>query len=551
MNFVNKSKRLLHFSCSSDIIYNRYICNQCKERNWETLLTQIKSKLLESFNSIIPIAAIVIILSMTLTPMEPGIFLLFICGVVCLIVGLSLFTIGAEMSMQTIGAKIGSTLAESGKIWLIALVSFLIGIFVTIAEPDLQILAGQVADISKNASLEKILILTVSVGVGIFLVIGMLRIVFKINLAILLIIFYICAFGICFFFVSPDFWSLAFDSGGVTTGPMTVPFIMAIGAGVASMRSSGEGHDDAFGLVSLCSVGPILAVMVLGICFSIDGGSYEAEALTQVTETRSLLLHYLEGFADHTLDIAIALLPIAAFALIFQLFTRAFTVRKLLRIGMGILYTLVGLVIFLTGANEGFLPMGQKLGESLASLGTWNWLLVPIGMLLGYFIVNAEPAVYVLNKQVEQITAGAISAGTMRLSLSIGVSAALGLSMLRILLDFNILWILIPGYIIALALTFFVPKFFVGIAFDSGGVASGAMMSAFVVPLATGACLALGENIMTQAFGCVALVALTPIISIEVCGLIYTLKSRHAVNRFISEQEYFIDYTEQNTEVEV
>ena len=395
-----------------------------------------------------------------------------------------------------------------------------------------------------------ILTLTISVGVGIFLVIGMLRVLFKISLSLLLIIFYVITFGLCIFFVSPDFWALAFDSGGVTTGPMTVPFIMAIGAGVSSMRSGEEGHDDAFGLVSLCSVGPILSVMILGICFSIEGGSYVGAPIEQIIDTQDLTTRYLHGFADHAKEIAVALLPIIVFALLFQLLTRAFTARKLLRVGIGVLYTFVGLVIFLTGANEGFLPVGQELGRSLASLdGVWKWVLIPVGMLLGYFIVNAEPAVYVLNKQVEQITAGAISASTMRLSLSIGVSAALGLSMLRILTGINILWILIPGYIIALGLTFFVPKFFVGIAFDSGGVASGAMMSAFVLPLATGACLSLGENVMTQAFGCVAFVALTPIISIQICGLMYNFKSRQAVSRFISEQEYFIDYTEQKGEV--
>ncbi len=510
----------------------------------------IKSKLLESFQSILPIAVIVALLAITLTPMEPGIFLLFVFGVICLIFGLSLFTMGAEMSMQTIGNKIGSYLGKSGKIWLIAGVSFLIGVFVTISEPDLQILAGQVEKLSGAPGMNLILTLTISVGVGLFLVIGMLRILFRINLSILLIGFYIITFVLCIVFVSPDFWALAFDSGGVTTGPMTVPFIMAIGAGVSTMRSSKDGHNDAFGLVSLCSVGPILAVMILGIIFTIEGGTYTPNAIPAIPETRTLMQIYFHSLAEHAKDIAVALLPIVVFALLFQLLTRAFSLTKLLRIGMGIVYTFVGLVIFLTGANEGFLPTGQLLGQSLADLGTWRWLLIPIGMLLGYFIVNAEPAVYVLNKQVEQITAGAISAGTMRISLSIGVSAALGLSMLRILTGINILWILIPGYAIALGLTFFVPKFFVGIAFDSGGVASGAMMSAFVLPMATGACVALSENIMTQAFGCVAFVALTPIISIQVCGLIYNLKSRKAVSRFISEQEYFIDYTEQYAEVE-
>ena len=532
--------------------------------------TMIKSKLMESFQSILPIAVIVTLLSVSITPMEPSFFLLFLVGVLCLIFGLSLFTMGAEMSMQVIGSTIGKALAKSKKIWLIALVSFCIGVFVTIAEPDLQVLAGQVQKLSPVANMNWILTLTISVGVGIFLVIGMLRILFKVNLSILLIVFYILAFILCIGFVDSDFWALAFDSGGVTTGPMTVPFIMAIGAGVSSMRSGDGEHNDAFGLVSLCSVGPILSVMILGIIFTIGGGTYTPEIVNELPETRSMILVYLHGFLEEAGGIALALSPIIAFALLFQLFTRAFSARKLLRVGIGIVYTFVGLVIFLTGANEGFVPTGQVLGESLAALdGIWKWLLIPIGMLLGYFIVNAEPAVYVLNKQVEQITAGAISASTMRLSLSIGVSAALGLSMLRILTGINILWILIPGYIIALGLTFFVPKFFVGIAFDSGGVASGAMMSAFVLPMAMGACKGLkypdiswdmlqsntelmtrlSSEILTQAFGCVAFVALTPIISIQVCGLIYNLKSRKAVNRFIAEQEYFIDYTQQDAEV--
>lgn len=502
----------------------------------------IKSKLMESFRSILPIALIVAALSFSLTPMDTGTFLLFVFGAVCLMLGLSFFTLGSEMSMQTIGTKIGAQLGKSGKIWLISFVSFIIGVLVTISEPDLQILANQVAVPNM------VLILTVSAGVGLFLLVGMLRIVFKISLSILLIGFYIIAFVLCCF-VSPDFWALAFDSGGVTTGPMTVPFIMAIGAGVAKMRSGSDGHDDAFGLVSLCSVGPILAVMILGICYSVGGNASVSLDSFFINDTRHLMGHYFDGLLHYAREIAVALAPILAFTLLFQLVTRSFSKSQLLRIGMGFLYTFVGLAIFLTGANEGFMPIGQALGQSLASFGS-GWVLVPVGMILGYFIVNAEPAVYVLNKQVEQITAGAISAGMMRLTLSIGVCVALGLSMLRVLTGINILWILIPGYVIALALTFFVPKFFVGIAFDSGGVASGVMMSAFVLPLATGACVTLGGNVMTQAFGCVAFVALTPIISIQICGLIYNLKSRQAQSRFVSEQEYFIDYCEYDGEEE-
>lgn len=467
--------------------------------------------------------------------MDTGTFMLFLIGVLCLIAGLAVFTMGAEMSMQALGAKIGSTLMKSKKIWLIAFVSFIIGILITVSEPDLQILATQVSDVPNL-----VLILTVSVGVGIFLVIALLRIVFKINLSVLLTVFYAAAFIMCIF-VPADFWAVAFDSGGVTTGPMTVPFIMALGAGVSASRRDGDSQDDSFGLVSLCSIGPILAVLILGICYNINGGEYEAAQMAHIEETREGMLYYIEGIGEFAKDVLIALIPIIAFTVMFQLFTRAFSAKQLVRISVGIVYTFAGLTVFLTGADRGFMPTGYALGESLAGIGS-GIILIPIGMLLGYFIVSAEPAVHVLNKQVEQITAGAISYKTMNTSLSIGVAAAIGLSMVRILTGISLLWILIPGYIVALSLAFIVPKIFTGIAFDSGGVASGTMMSAFVLPLAIGACSSLGGNIMTDAFGCVAFVAMTPIISIQICGLSYKLKARRAVRRFVAEEETFIDY---------
>ena len=353
-----------------------------------------------------PIAAIVLLLGITIAPMTPSTFLLFLLGVLCLLAGLTIFTMGAEMSMLPLGNKLGSYLANSGKIWLITFISFIIGILVTISEPDLQILAEQVSGVPNLY-----LILTVSVGVGIFLAIAMLRIVFRINLSILLMIFYILAFGLCLF-VPSDFWSVAFDSGGVTTGPMTVPFIMAIGAGVSSIRSGEDGHNDSFGLVALCSIGPILAVLILGICFSLHGGDYDmTDMVPIVTDTRNGMMHYLHGFAEHAADVGVALLPTIVFAALFQLITRAFSAKKFIRIGVGILYTFVGLVVFLTGANEGFLPTGLSLGRTLAHIGS-GWLLVPVSMIIGYFIVNAEPAVYVLNKEGRAETAGRIDRGS-------------------------------------------------------------------------------------------------------------------------------------------
>ena len=493
-----------------------------------------KDKLSESLKSVLPIALIVLGLSITIVPISTGDMFLFLVGIVCLVFGMSLFTMGAEMSMQPLGSKIGSSVGSSKKIWLIAFVSFVIGILVTISEPDLVILAEQV-----NGLENMVLILTVSVGVGIFLAIAVLRIVFNWSLTAIMIGFYTLAFVLAFF-VDKSFMSLAFDSGGVTTGPMTVPFIMSIGAGVSMAKISGDDRSDSFGITGLCSIGPIIAVLVLGIVAKVEG-TYIPTVNDNVADTREGVGRFLHGFGEHLIDVFVALAPIIVFAVLFQILTRAFNKGQLIRMGVGVAYVLIGLAVFLTGANVGFIPTGTAIGTNLAGIGG-GWILVPVSMLLSYFIVKAEPSVYVLNKLVETMTAGAISGKTTGLGLSLGVSAALGLAAIRIITGVNILWFLIPGYIIALTLSFFVPKIFVGISFDSGGVASGTMMSAFVLPLCMGACNALGGNVMTDAFGCVAFVAMAPIITIQLSGFAYKVKAEDRVRKFVSASETFIDY---------
>ncbi len=495
----------------------------------------IKSKILEATKSILPIALIVFLLSISITPIETGYMILFLFGTAFLIFGMSLFNLGAEMSMQPLGTKIGSTIAGSGKVWLIAFVSFVIGIVVTISEPDLQILATQVSGVENL-----VLILTVSVGVGIFLMIALLRIVFHVNLSIILAVFYIAAFTLSFF-LPESFRPLAFDSGGVTTGPMTVPFIMSIGAGVSQARMKNGSRNDSFGITALCSIGPIIAVLVLGIFVSVDGNGAAMALPEPILTTQDSLLSYSKGLLQYAEEVAMALLPTLVFTVIFQLAYRAFSKTQLIRILIGVLYTFFGLAIFLTGANVGFMPTGMLIGKGLAGIAG-GWLLLPIGALLGFFIVKAEPAVYVLNRLVEEMSAGAISGKLTGMGLSIGVASAILLSALRILTGISLMYIVIPGYLIALVLCFLVPKMFVGIAFDSGGVASGTMMSGFVLPLCIGACTELGGNIMTDAFGCVALVAMAPIIAIELFGLIYTLKSRRIKRSFISKAESFVEY---------
>lgn len=496
----------------------------------------IKSKIFESTKSILPIGLIVLVLSVFLTPIDSGYMILFLIGTVFLVFGMSLFNLGAEMSMQPLGTKIGSTIASSAKVWIIAFVSFIIGIIVTISEPDLQILATQVSGVENM-----VLILTVSIGVGIFLMIALLRIVFGINLNIILAVFYITAFTLSFF-LPETLRPLAFDSGGVTTGPMTVPFIMSIGAGVSQARiNKSGGRNNSFGITALCSIGPIIAVLVLGLFVSIDGSSGALALPAEPATTQEGFVAYAKGILQYSEEVAMALLPTIVFTVIFQLTYKAFSKTQLIRIFIGVLYVFFGLAVFLTGANVGFMPTGMIIGEELASVAG-GWLLLPIGALLGFFIVKAEPAVYVLNRLVEEMTAGAISGKLTGMGLSIGVASAILLSTLRILTGISIMYILIPGYVLALVLCFLIPKIFVGIAFDSGGVASGTMMSGFVLPLAIGACTTLGGDIMTDAFGCVAFVAMAPIIAIEIFGLMYTIKSRRIKRSFVSKEESFVEY---------
>ncbi|GHV86574.1 membrane protein [Spirochaetia bacterium] len=461
------------------------------------------------------------------TPMPSGTILMFLAGAALLIIGMGFFTMGADMAMMPMGEGIGIQLTKSSKLLLILLVSFIMGVLITIAEPDLQVLAKQVPSIEPSM----VLILTVALGVGFFLMIAVLRTLFKIRLSILLVIFYIITFVIAYF--APNtFIPVAFDSGGVTTGPITVPFILAMGVGVASIRSDKNSQDDSFGLVALCSIGPILAVLLLGIFYKPGSAEVESHIVHQAATSRDVVTFFAIGFPHYFEDVVKALGAIVAFFVVFQLMSRRYKRHQLGRIAVGFLYTLIGLVVFLTGVNVGFIPVGHLLGSQLAA-SPFKWVLVPFGMLVGYFIVAAEPAVHVLNKQVEEISSGAISQKMMNRGLSIGMAAALAITMLRILLGIPIMWILIPGYTFALVLAFFVPRMFTGIAFDSGGVCSGPMTSTFLLPLAMGTCEGVGRDLMIDAFGIVAMVAMTPLIVIQLLGLVYRskLKSSDELSR--------------------
>lgn len=487
-------------------------------QNLRVINEKLMEKLKESLAAVLPILGIVLLLCFTIAPIPPSILMAFLIGAVLLVIGMMFFTLGAEMAMTPMGERIGTKLTQTKKLGIVVLLCFILGFIITISEPDLQVLAQQVPSVPNLT-----LILAVAAGVGIFLVAAVLRMLFGIALSHMLLILYPLVFLLAFF-VPADFLAVAFDSGGVTTGPMTVPFIMALGIGFSAVRSDKHAENDSFGLVALCSVGPILAVLLLGMIYRPEGGAYTAAQLPDIPDSIALWKMFSDGIPHFMWEMLVSLLPIVVFFGIFQIVSLKLTKKTLLKILVGIGYTYIGLFLFLTGVNVGFMPAGNYLGQVIADL-PYKAIIVPIGMVIGYFIVKAEPAVYVLTEQVEEITSGAISGKAMGLSLSLGVSLSLGIAMIRVLTGISIFWFIIPGYAIALILSFFVPRIFTAIAFDSGGVASGPMTATFLLPFAMGACDALGGNIVTDAFGVVAMVAMTPLITIQILGAVYQWKA--------------------------
>ncbi len=487
-------------------------------------------KVYESVASVLPITVIVLVLSISIAPLTPGTWTLFFFGALMLILGMGFFTLGVEMSMIPMGEGIGVLMSRVKHLPIPLTVCFVLGMVVTIAEPDLQVLAQQVPSIPNM-----VLILTVAVGVGIFLMLAQIRIHAKIQLSYMLVGFYVLIFVLAW--VIPDnFVAVSFDSGGVTTGPITVPFIMALGIGMASVRSDKNSSTDSFGLTALCSIGPILSVMILGICYKPEEAVYTPVEMAELSTTRAVAGEFARAFPIYAKEVLVAMVPILILFGLFQLISKRFHKHQLIRILLGLVYTYSGLVLFLTGVNVGFMPAGQYIGQTIAA-GRQKILLIPIGMLIGYFIVKAEPAVRVLTKQVEEITNGSITQHSIEVALSIGIALSVGLAMLRILTGLNIMLFLIPGYVLSLVMTFFVPQIFTGIAFDSGGVSSGPMTTTFLLPLAMGACEAVGRNILTDAFGIVAMVAMTPLCTIQLLGLYSKIKKRLVKRLEISLEE--------------
>ncbi len=495
----------------------------------------IFAKFKETAFSVLPVMLVVLILGFSVAPLSLGLMTRFIFGGILVIFGLTLFLLGVDIGILPIGERSGAALTAKRNLPLLLGAAFLIGFIVTVAEPDVQVLADQVRGIAPTVS-KWSLILMIAVGVGFFVSLGILRTVLSIPLNILLVISYVLVFALAFF-APKTFQGVAFDSGGATTGPMTVPFIMALGVGVAAVRAKSDKNgklksssDDSFGLTGIASIGPVLAVIVYGIVLG-NGNSYGSEE--SLGEESGVLAKGLAVFFNLLpsilKEVSLALAPLAAMAVFFQIFLLKMPPMQVVRMIRGFLMSFVGLVLFLTGAQGGFMRAGQALGEVLGKASLqgplWTALLVAVGVIFGAIVVCAEPAVWVLTDQVESISGGTIKRRVMLGALSSGVAISIGLSMLRVLFGFSLWYILIPGYSLALILSFFSPKLFTGIAFDSGGVASGPMTSTFILSFALGASDASGGNPAVDAFGVIALVAMTPLIAIQILGIIFKIKS--------------------------
>ena len=505
--------------------------------------TALLSKIKESLFSVLPVTAIVLLLALTgMVELSGWEILVFSLSALFLILGIGLFNLGADVAMTPMGQHMGEGLSKSRRVSVLLVVGFIMGVLITVAEPDLSVLAGQVSAVIPPQNL----IITVGIGVGLFLMLAIMKILFQRELSSILLFFYLLLFALATLLIhmgKGSFLPMAFDSGGVTTGPVTVPFIMALGVGIAQTVGGRNSGENSFGLVALCSIGPVISVLLLSIA-SKGALSYR---LPEYSIEKGLLA--IGPLVLETMkDVARSLLLLFSFFFALQLIVLKLPRWKIGQILIGLAQTFFGLVIFLVAVSVGFMPVGFKIGTSLAGKSTT--VLVVFAFLIGMVVVLAEPAIHVLNKQVEDITSGGVTKLQMMLALSLGVGVSIGLSILRIIFGFSLLYYLIPGYLISLALSFFVPPLYTAIAFDSGGVASGPLTSSFILPFAIGACSALqGQNqVLELAFGVIAMVAMTPLITIQSLGfkavVSRLLRSNKAMKRILEADDAEIIYFE-------
>lgn len=485
----------------------------------------LTEKFKEVLYAVLPITLIVILLHFTLTPLDAVVLFRFLIGALLIVIGLSFFLFGVDLGITPIGSNIGAALAKSNKLWIVLIAALALGFFISIAEPDLHILAGQIALVTNGDISKLLIVIIVSIGIAVLLAVGIIRIVYNVPLYKLLALLYFIIFGLAFF-TSPEFLAISFDSSGATTGALTVPFMLALAFGISSLKKDSMASEkDSFGLVAIVSTGAIIAVMMMSILTK--QGKIQGSLGEHETYPGSLLAPFFYKLPVIAGEITLALLPIVLILIIFNKISFKLSKYVFRKIIIGIFFTFIGLVTFLVGVNAGFMDAGSIVGFKLASFENKSFIIA-IALLLGLVVILAEPAVYVLTKQVEEVTSGYVSRKAILIFLCIGVGAAVALSIVRIIVPEVQLWhYLLPGYVISIALMYVIPKLFVGMAFDAGGVASGPMTATFILAFAQGAAEYIeGADVLVDGFGIIAMVAMTPIIALQIMGLIFKLKSK-------------------------
>lgn len=487
--------------------------------------------LLEKFkdvlSSVVPIILIVLVLSFTLVPLESDMLIKFLlCGAI-IIIGLCLFLVGTDIGVYRMGEVMGRNAVKANNRLLVFLLGVLFGFVISIAEADLLILANQVSAVTNGLLSPYLIVIVVSLGVGIMIGIGFLRILLDKSMSNMFIIFYLIIFGL-FFFVSEEFQAISFDASGATTGAMTTPFILALGMGVSKMKSSTHREEDSFGLVGAASAGAIWPVMLMSLILGLSNLTGSADAFVPAEGIIGPIISIFPGIF---LESLVAISPIVILFVLFNLFWFKEKGNDVKVILIGMIIAFVGLVLFLVGVNAGFMDIARIVGDTLARYDS-KILLPIIGFIIGMVVVLAEPAVYVLSNQVEDVTAGSIPRKLILASLSIGVAIAVSISMLKVMNEGVKLWMfLVPGFMISLVMSKFIPPIFVGIAFDSGGVASGPMTATFVLALMQGVASAIPHaDVLVDGFGVIAMVAMMPILTISILGFIYQMKVRKEEN---------------------
>jgi hypothetical protein len=495
----------------------------------------MSQKFKEVVTSVLPVTLIVVLLKFTLVPIEAGMLWMFLVGAVFITFGLTLFLIGVDLGVTPLGVLLGPAMTKRNKVWIVVVAGFILGFIISFAEPGLLILANQIDAITLGGISSLQILVVVSLGIAVMMVLGFLRILFNLPLYIILNISYVLVL-ILSLFISPEFLAIAFDASGATTGVLAVPFILALSLGITAIKKDSKASEkDSFGMVSIASVGAIISVLLLDVLTPDQSFSGVLEKTT--LESGRMMETFVGIMPGALRESGVAFLPLVVILILLRIFTRAVDRREFRRISFGFGYAYMGLFLFFIGVNGGFMQVGSMIGSHLTLYHAKSYL-VGVGFVLGVATILAEPAVYVLTRQIEEVTSGYVKRRSVLVALSLGVGISVALSMLRILVPGIQLWhYLLPGYLISLILTFVVPKLFVGIAFDAGGVATGPMTATFILAFTHGAADAYATaDLLIDGFGMIAMVALMPIITLQLLGLMFKVKTRKKVVLTVEEQ---------------